>query len=154
MEEIIVEGLDYEDFKTLKEILSNNTLFKFEDTNLFNYILHSVKIICNHLNISTKIIISSSLDISNEIKGSKRVIEICKALKAKTYINAIGGKDLYNKKEFYDEGIKLLFLKTKDYQYQQFDYKFIKDLSIIDVMMFNNNEQIKKLISNYDFEKK
>jgi hypothetical protein len=35
MEEIIVEGLDYEDFKTLKEILSNNTLFKFEDTNLF-----------------------------------------------------------------------------------------------------------------------
>ncbi len=129
-------------------------IIKFEDTNLFNYILHSVKIICNHLNISTKIIISSSLDISNEIKGSKRVIEICKALKAKTYINAIGGKDLYNKKEFYDEGIKLLFLKTKDYQYQQFDYKFIKDLSIIDVMMFNNNEQIKKLISNYDFEKK
>ena len=25
MEEIIVEGLDYEDFKTLKEILCNNT---------------------------------------------------------------------------------------------------------------------------------
>ena len=31
MEEIIVEGLDYEDFKTLKEILCNNTTFKFVD---------------------------------------------------------------------------------------------------------------------------
>jgi|TARA_R100001086_G_C11612586_1_gene196403 hypothetical protein len=35
MEEIIVEGLDYEDFKILKEILSNNTRFKFSDSNLF-----------------------------------------------------------------------------------------------------------------------
>ena len=131
-----------------------NKIIKFEDINLFNYILHSLKIVTNHLNISTKIIISSSLDINHEIKGSKKVIEICKALKAKTYINAIGGKDLYHTKEFYDEGINLLFLKTKDYQYQQFDYKFIKDLSIIDVMMFNNDEQVKKLISSYEFEKK
>ena len=35
MEEIIVEGLDYDDFTTLKKILSNYTLFKFEDSNLF-----------------------------------------------------------------------------------------------------------------------
>ncbi len=35
MEEIIVEGLDYEDFTTLKEILSNNTFFKSTDSNLF-----------------------------------------------------------------------------------------------------------------------
>jgi|TARA_Y100000592_G_C5302090_1_gene235997 hypothetical protein len=35
MEEVIVEGLDYEDFVTLKKILKNNTHFKFSDTNLF-----------------------------------------------------------------------------------------------------------------------
>jgi len=35
MEEVIVEGLDYEDFKTLKEILCNNTTFKFSDSSLF-----------------------------------------------------------------------------------------------------------------------
>ncbi len=35
MEEIIVEGLDYEDFKSLKAILSKNTYFKHQNAELF-----------------------------------------------------------------------------------------------------------------------
>jgi len=35
MEEIIVEGLDYEDFISLKEILSNNTSFKYNEGELY-----------------------------------------------------------------------------------------------------------------------
>ena len=36
MEEIIVEGLNYEDFVDLKEILSNNTNFSAKERNLYN----------------------------------------------------------------------------------------------------------------------
>jgi hypothetical protein len=35
MEEVIVEGLDYEDFISLKEILSNNTTFKYSESKLY-----------------------------------------------------------------------------------------------------------------------
>jgi|TARA_R100001594_G_scaffold48838_2_gene81731 hypothetical protein len=35
MEEVIVEGLDYEDFIVLKEILSNKTSFKAQDQELY-----------------------------------------------------------------------------------------------------------------------
>jgi hypothetical protein len=35
MEEVIVEGLDYEDFVSLKEILSNNTAFKYNEAELY-----------------------------------------------------------------------------------------------------------------------
>ena len=41
MNEVIVEGLDYEDFVTLKSILSNNTVFSAQERNLYenNHIL-------------------------------------------------------------------------------------------------------------------
>jgi hypothetical protein len=35
MEEVIVEGLDYEDFKSLKTILSEHTYFKHGNNQLF-----------------------------------------------------------------------------------------------------------------------
>ena len=35
MEEIIVEGLDYEDFQALLKILNNNTIFKSSEKELF-----------------------------------------------------------------------------------------------------------------------
>jgi|TARA_R100001163_G_C5064418_1_gene202020 hypothetical protein len=35
MDEVIVEGLDYEDFKALRDILKDNTIFKFSETELF-----------------------------------------------------------------------------------------------------------------------
>lgn len=34
MEEVIVEGLNFEDFVTLKEVLSNNTSFKYSESQL------------------------------------------------------------------------------------------------------------------------
>ena len=36
MEEVIVEGLDYEDFVTIKKILINNTSFKYNQKDLLS----------------------------------------------------------------------------------------------------------------------
>ena len=41
MEEVIVEGLDYEDFVTIKNILINNTSFKYNQKDLvYDYLVH------------------------------------------------------------------------------------------------------------------
>tara|TARA_R110002020_G_scaffold95882_5_gene229759 strand:- start:116 stop:280 length:165 start_codon:yes stop_codon:yes gene_type:complete len=36
MEEVIVEGLDYEDFITIKHLLTNNTVFKQSEIELLS----------------------------------------------------------------------------------------------------------------------
>src|ERR1035437_7220065 len=116
------------------------------EMNLFKFILNTLKIINKHLEIKTPLIISSSIPIDYLLKAEKKVIELCKARKASTYINTIGGLMLYDKNEFNREGINLQFLKTDTIIYPQFKNDFVSLLSIIDVMMFNSKEQIQKYL--------
>lgn len=88
----------------------------------------------------------------NHTKGqekSDRLINITKDLGGTTYINPIGGRDLYCQKFFKKNGIKLDFLRPESITYPQFNFKFIPDLSIIDVMMFNSIEDIGQLLNKY-----
>ncbi len=132
-------------YKVIEEIIQN------PETNLFNYIKHSVKSICAHLDIDTKIITSSEVNIDHTLKGQDKVIAICRELGASTYINASGGKDLYTREAFLSDGITLKFIETQPFQYPQFGEDFIPWLSILDVMMFNSPDVIKATINNkYD----
>ena len=78
------------------------------------------------------------------------MIDICKQLKAKYYINAIGGKELYSKEKFTENGLSLFFIKSKPIVYPQFKNQFVPWLSIIDVMMFNSKEKISKMLLEYE----
>jgi hypothetical protein len=121
-----------------------------EETNLFNYILFSFKEACKVLNINTKVIISSNIDIDHSLKAQEKVIAICKRLNANIYINAIGGQELYRKDEFSKYEIELKFIKTNSIEYKQFNNQFVPWLSIIDVMMFNSLEDISYELNNYE----
>ena len=125
------------------------SIFNHEEKNLFRFIHNSLQQVCKYLNIRTKFIISSSVPIDHQLKSQDKVIAICKALDASQYINPAGGTDLYSKEIFKQQDIELVFLKTDAIQYQQFNDEFIPALSIIDVMMFNSNEQINKYLSSF-----
>jgi hypothetical protein len=160
--------LSDDSIKARKKILSqiNNSYRKapfFSDTsvfiegiflqnrqNLFDFIYHSINQICDLLQIKTEIIRSSSLNIDHTLKSEDKVIAINKSLNATTYINAIGGQVLYDKKRFKDESIELVFLKPKLLEYKQFDNTFIPWLSIIDVLMFNSKEQVQDMLHQYN----
>ena len=73
-----------------------DSIFKISNNNLFEFILESLYILTSYLKIDTKIITSSNIDIDHELKSKNKVVAICKQLNASTYINAIGGKKLYN----------------------------------------------------------
>ncbi len=79
-----------------------------------------------------------------------RIIEFCKVEKADTFINAIGGINLYPKGIFQDNNIRLYFVKTKPIIYRQFTDEFIPNLSIIDVMMFNSRKEIREILNQYE----
>jgi len=122
----------------------------FEDNNLFNYIYNSVKTVCCYLDINTEIIISSTVNIDHSLKGEDKVIALCKHIGATDYYNSIGGRDLYTKENFERENIKIHFLSSNDTGYKQFNNEFVSCLSILDVMMFNSTDEIKKMLENYE----
>jgi hypothetical protein len=125
---------------------------EYEETNLFKFILNSINAIKEYCEIQTPLIISSIIPLDHELKSEKKVIEICKARKADIYINPIGGTQLYAKENFNAAGIELRFLKSKDIIYKQFTADFVPCLSIIDVMMFNSREEIKKYLGWFTSE--
>jgi len=128
----------------ISEILS------YKGLNVSLMITNSLRKLCNYLDIKTQFFISSEIEKDDSLKGSERVINIVKVLGGNHYINPIGGVDLYSKEKFLKEGIKLSFIKTRDIRYKQFDTEFIPNLSIIDVLMFNSKEEVKKLLDEYN----
>jgi len=96
------------------------------------------------------LLVSSEIDKNESLKGQKKIIDICKRLDADIYVNAIGGRELYDKESFNEAGIKLLFLETRHISYKQFSSEFIPSLSIIDVMMFNSREDIMNMVRLYN----
>lgn len=118
--------------------------------NLFNYIYNSITEICEYLNINTKTVVASTINVDHSLKSEQKVIAICKELQTDVYINPIGGMKLYSKENFSKENIELKFIKSKQIIYQQFDNKFIESLSILDVMMFNSAEKINGMLDKYE----
>jgi hypothetical protein len=126
-------------------------IVRFEEANLFRFLYHSILRTCQHLGITTEIRISSTIAIDHGLKNQDKVLALCEAVSASTYVNAIGGRDLYSKETFRDKGIDLTFIQSKPFEYSQFGNEFVPWLSIIDVMMFNPLDALKACIAtNYE----
>ena len=125
-------------------------IIQYDSNNLAEFVANSIFECCQYMGIRTFIERSSQLNIGKNLFGQKRVIEICKYFNANQYINAIGGKELYQKNVFQKEKLELHYLKTNFTEYNQFSHQFISGLSIIDIMMFNTVEQLNEMLINYD----
>lgn len=120
----------------------------YDDNNLFRYIYNSVVEICTYLSITTDITVSSEVDIDQNLKSQDRVLALCKARGALTYINPSGGMDLYHPRAFQMEGMQLKFIKSHPLEYEQFGAKFVPWLSIVDVLMFNSQSKVEDMVIN------
>jgi hypothetical protein len=126
-------------------------IVRHEDPNLFRFLRHSIEKLCAHLCLTTQIRNSSGIAIDHGLKGQDKVLALCKAVSANTYVNAIGGRGLYSKEAFLESGIELKFTQPKSFEYPQFGDAFVPWLSIIDVMMFNPLDTIKTcILPNYE----
>jgi len=126
-------------------------IVRYNDWNLFRFIYHSIIRTCEYLGIDTKIIFSSDITIDHELKSQDKIIAFCMAVGADTYINPIGGIDLYAKDKFEANGIELKFIKARPFEYAQFGSPFVPWLSIVDVLMFKSIEDVIR-ITKKEFE--
>lgn len=126
-------------------------IVRHQESNLFDFILNSIRVVNEELGIKTKLVRSSSLKIDHSLKAQDKVLAICGSVGADHYINPIGGVELYDKGAFLGRNFKLSFLKTRPIEYPQFAGPFVPWLSILDVMMFNSRKQISDWLSEaYD----
>lgn len=122
-----------------------------DESNLFRFIHHSIETTVARLGIGTRIVASSAIPIDHSLRAQDKVIAICEALDASTYINPIGGTDLYSAQAFRERDIELRFIKPRPLAYPQFGAEFVPWLSILDLFMFNDEGKIKRMLDEYDF---
>lgn len=131
-----------------------------DETSLHRYNSEIIIDICNYLNINTSIKFDNDdmLDMEKDLKEntkvleeikSKRIFNICKKIDADTYVNPIGGTELYDKSYFQQHDMELFFIETQLEPYKQFDNEHTPYLSIIDVLMHQGREGTQKMIKQY-----
>lgn len=102
-----------------------------------------IKLLMEKLGIKTKTIFSSELKI--EKMGSERILEICKKLKADSYISGIGGKNYLNMDDFKKNDIIVEFQNFQHPEYRQRCEPFIPNMAAIDLLFNEGNDAIKFL---------
>lgn len=136
-----------ENFKSVCSLLEK--ILFFNEKNLSSFLANQLIEISNYLNIDTKIIKTSTQYNNKHLNRAERLIDICKQEEANHYINALGGQLLYDKSFFQTKKIQLSFIQSDKIIYKQNNNFFVPNLSIIDVMMFNSVEEIKRMLDKY-----
>jgi WbqC-like protein family len=107
----------------------------------------------SRLGLRARIRRSSEFAIDPELAGTERILQICDKLNARTYVNAIGGRELYDSNDFASRGIALQFVDSQFREYPQGSNRpFIPHLSILDVLMFNGIQGTKPLLADFQLK--
>lgn len=83
------------------------------------------------------------------LKGESWIQELCKRSGATDYVNAPGGRDLYDSTSFAKQGINLMFLEPSLPAYEQYAGQFHPGLSMIDILMWNTPDCVSEMIQSY-----
>lgn len=126
-------------------------ILRYNSDNLFGFIFNSIQAVCQHLDITTELVVASSVEPAEPLKGKERVKQLCQLLQATEYLNPIGGQALYDKADFAQAGISLHFQRVLPFSYPQFSEPFVPWLSIVDVLMFNSRNDVKRQLSQMEF---
>ena len=127
-----------------------NNVFNSKSKTISQLAIKSVKEVCHYLDLKSLFQVSS--EMYSECKGldkADRLISIVKRSGNNHYINAQGGKSLYDKDYFERNDVKLSFIENQLVPYKQFNESFVPNLSIIDVLMFNSKQSVRELLKTY-----
>ena len=161
----LIKDLEFESNikKTLKTIKQNYAKAPFfnavypivesvltsENRNVAQLCAKSVTDIFDYLNIKKEFFLSSNLNYDKTLPAADKLIAMAGVLTASNYINSPGGKTLYSKEYFIENGVNLSFIEMEKIKYQQGKNDFVPNLSMIDVLMWNSKEQVEELLTKY-----
>lgn len=106
----------------------------------------SIVDVFNYLGIEKEFHFSSDIIYERNLSASDKLISMSHNLNTSTYVNTSGGKSLYSKEYFGKNLIELKFIETMPIKYRQSSDNFVSNLSMIDVLMWNDKDTIKRLL--------
>jgi hypothetical protein len=137
-------------YSTIIGFLNKTFELNFESiTKLNAYILSET---CKYIGVNFNYQIYSEMNLHIEQPNSPGdwALNISKAINATEYFNPPGGIEIFDQEAFKSANIKLKFLNINLFDYFQGKRPFEPGLSIIDVMMFNSPEEIRKMLTQYE----
>lgn len=108
--------------------------------------LSSLKAVMAYLGLETLVRPTSRTYGNGHLRGQDRILDICRQEKADVYLNLPGGRALYDPEMFAAANVDLRFLQSSNVSYPQFRCEFVPNLSMLDVLMFNNREAVRRLL--------
>lgn len=112
----------------------------------------SVMATLDYVGVQRRFVASSDIDPDPRVGGEQRVIRLCEHRQASIYVNAAGGRELYDPAHFETKGIVLGFIQPRFPQYRQSVSAFVPGLSIIDVLMWNAPGQVADMLKDYSID--
>ncbi|MBI4397196.1 MAG: WbqC family protein [Elusimicrobia bacterium] len=128
----------FHDYQNFIDSLHSQPWENLSDLNVF-----CVKALCEILSIQTRLLLSSS--IQAEGKSTERLVNLCKALGADTYLSGAGGRDYLELSLFEKAGIRVVFQQYEHPEYQQLHGDFVSHLAVID-LLFNSGGQSREIL--------
>jgi hypothetical protein len=121
-------------------------IFACEETSVGAFNANLLRVLAREFELACRIRLSSEEPKDHSLRGQDRILAICAAISATRYVNAPGGRALYDAQAFQSRGIALEFLEPRIEPYAQGGAPFVGSLSIIDVLMFNGLARTTEMI--------
>ena len=113
--------------------------------------IETTKSICKYIGLkrSFEVFSEMNLDVEEVNEPDEWALKITKAIGGDIYVNPPGGMSFFNKGKYLSEGIELQFLQHNLTPYVQRIGRFEPGLSIIDILMFNEEKDIGEMLADY-----
>lgn len=128
--------------------LVNQTFGSLADNSLVHLNVRGLQAVCSYLRIPISCRIASEMNLAlPPVPGAGGwAPAISQALGAEEYVNPIGGRQLFDPCEFAAAGTALSFLDMPPFVYGTPGYEFEPELSILDVLMWNDPDAVVEAI--------
>jgi len=123
----------------------------FDNAHISHFNVFALRNVCAYLGIPFDYTIFSEMNLNLEnIEGpGDWALRIAQAMGADEYANPPGGETLFDKESFSASNIKLTIRNLPPLIYDCPGYRFIPNLSIVDVLMWNAAETVKNYLDQY-----
>jgi hypothetical protein len=113
----------------------------------------SIELVWQYLGLEKRFHYSSQIQNNQADGRAERLIHLTKSLGSSQYVNALNGQSLYEKTFFAAQGVELFFVKPVLQDYKQGKAKdFVSGLSILDVLMWNETDDVLQMLQHYTLE--
>lgn len=125
--------------------------FDLKTNSIVELNLHCLQIICESLEIDLDVVRFETIerDVEPAGRAGEWAVNVSRVMNAKSYLNPIGGREIFDTQDFSKHGIELAFIQNQLTSYCQNNSQFIPGLSILDVMLFNSHAETRRLVDDF-----